>query len=363
MADKDQVAAYLNFGSVPMAHHLRAGGRTTSWYRGPFVALDAVFKDDKDRALTYQHADELIQFNKNTGLLDMSYAAAWELGRLMFINEPKLLQQFQLWKQENNFDEILEKERRENAHLTGFIARPKNEMLPAPIVHFLLQSFRFINFPFNYLVPDKRLLPDESLRFFKVDFTWLRSFLYGVISIGEKISFEKTEKIISNIWEELNRQISSIVKERDYYVNEEQGIYGLLMQSDAVSGWPALQVEAYNGATDTGKRKQIALLHKSYLADNVMLCLFYGRMEQIVIHFPMGASHFGFEFDKESGYYIKTSTGGKTEVIPSGAGVIDMAVLASKLPVTTSNDLAVELLHKQDMVIFDIVTLNVEGRS
>lgn len=357
MAANDPVAGYLNFGSVPLPHHLRAGGHTASWYRGPFIALDAVFEDDKDRALTHRHADELIQFNKDTGLLDMSYAAAWELGRLMFINEPKLLQQLQLWKQENNFDEILEKERKDHAHLVGFIPRPKNERLPAPVVHFLLQSFRFINFPFNYLVPDSRLLPPESLRFFKVDDTWLRSFLYGVISIGEKISYEKTGKIIRNIREELNTEISSIIKEQDYYINEEQGMYGILMHSDAVSGWPALQIEAYRSNADSRKGKQIALLHKSYLADNIILCLFYGRMEQIVIHLPMGASHFGLGLDKESDSYIKTSANGKMTVPLSDAGTIDIAGLASKLTVSTSGDLAIELLHKQDMVTFDIVTL------
>jgi len=78
-------------------------------------------------------------------------------------------------------------------------------------------------------------------------------------------------------------------------------------------------------------------------------------MEQIAIHLPMGASHFGFNFDKDTNSYIKTLTDSEIQVVKPNAGVIDIAGLASKLSVSTSGDLAVELLHKQDMVVFDIV--------
>lgn len=355
-AGSSSVASYLDFGSVPLPHHLRAGGHTVSWYRGPFVAFGATFEDDEGKVLTYQHADELIQFNKDTGLLDMTYAAAWELGRLLFINEPKLVQQLQLWKQEHNFDELLEQQRREYAHLAGFIAQPKHERLPDPIVHFLLQSFRFINFPFNYLVPDKRMLPEESLRFFKVDEVWLRSFLYGVISVGEKISFERTRTIVQHIRAELRQQIEGIIKEKDYYTNGENAIYGVLIRSDAVSGWPALQVEAYHGGKGPGKeRKQIALLHKSYLSEDVMLCLFYGKMEQVVLYLPMGAAHFGFDRDAITGSYSKILTDNKTQIEAFASKAIDAAGLAAQMSVHDSGSFAVELLHKQDMVTFEIV--------
>ena len=344
------VSTYLDMGSVPLSHHLRAGGHTVSWYRGPFVAFDAAFEDDRGKLLTHQHADELTQFNKDTGLLDMTYAAAWELGRLMFINEPKLVQQLQLWKQENNFDELLEQQRREYAHLTGFIAQPKNESLPAPIVNFLLQSFRFINFPFNYLVPDNRMLPKESLRFFRVDEIWLRSFLYGVISVGERISFQKTGNIIDSIRTELMQQIQSVIEEKDYYTNEEKAVYGILVNSDAVAGWPALQVEAYN--TQNGKKKQIALLHKGYLSENVALCLFYGKIDQVVFYLPMGASHFGFDLGK--GGYSKIATDGKTEITPFTGNIINATNLSTQMAVNNAGSFAVELLHKQDMVTFEI---------
>lgn len=352
--NNDSVKNYLDFGSVPLPHSLRAGGNTVSWYRGPFVAYDAQFDDDHGKIHTYQHADELIQFNKDTGLLDMTYAAAWELGRLMFINEPKLVQRLQLWKQENNFDDLLEQQRKEHAHLAGFLAQPKKEKLPESIVRFLLQSFRLINFPFNYLVPDHRLLPAESLRFFKVDQVWLRSFMYGVISVGERISLEKTNNIILDMRRELRKQIDSIIKEKDCYTNEENAIYGVLIHSDAVSGWPALQADAYHHEPG-GQKKQIALLHKSYLSDDVMLCLFYGKIEQIVLYLPMEAAHFGFDWNSESKSYSKTRADGKTPVKAFTANTINATALAAELSVTASGNFAVELLQRQEMVMVDVV--------
>jgi hypothetical protein len=38
--------------------------------------------------------------------------------------------------------------------------------------------------PFDYLVPDERMLPLESIRFFRVDNKWVGCLLDGAFSIG-----------------------------------------------------------------------------------------------------------------------------------------------------------------------------------
>ena len=38
--------------------------------------------------------------------------------------------------------------------------------------------------PFNYLVPDERMLPPESIRFFHVDQDWIDALIDGAFSIG-----------------------------------------------------------------------------------------------------------------------------------------------------------------------------------
>lgn len=74
------VRTALAGGHVPLPHRLRQGGRTISWYRGPLVPSPAV---PEIRNMIYASADEALQFDADTGLFDVSYAAAWQLGRLL----------------------------------------------------------------------------------------------------------------------------------------------------------------------------------------------------------------------------------------------------------------------------------------
>ena len=50
--------------------------------------------------------------------------------------------------------------------------------------------------PFNYLVPDERMLPPESIRFFYLDINWIDSLLDGAFSIGRNLT--KTENAFSH---------------------------------------------------------------------------------------------------------------------------------------------------------------------
>ena len=67
-------------GYAPLDHHIRNGESTVSWYRGPLVPLWY------RKLETYPYlpcADAALRYNYETGLLDASYAAAWQLGRLL----------------------------------------------------------------------------------------------------------------------------------------------------------------------------------------------------------------------------------------------------------------------------------------
>jgi hypothetical protein len=68
-------------GYTAFDHVMRHGERTVSWYRGPLVPLNY------DRPAKVQEpvscADELLRYDPHTGLFDATYAAAWQLGRLL----------------------------------------------------------------------------------------------------------------------------------------------------------------------------------------------------------------------------------------------------------------------------------------
>src|SRR5262245_37464933 len=54
-----------------------------------------------------------------------------------------------------------------------------------PYVRHVLGRLRLLHdVPFRYLVPDARLLPDESIRFFVLDRAWLDELLAGATAVG-----------------------------------------------------------------------------------------------------------------------------------------------------------------------------------
>lgn len=77
----DIVAGALARGYTACDHVLRHGERTVSWYRGPLVPLSHVRSEQTGRPPS--GADELLRYDPDTGLFDVTYAAAWQLGRLL----------------------------------------------------------------------------------------------------------------------------------------------------------------------------------------------------------------------------------------------------------------------------------------
>ena len=91
----EPVRIALQQGYVPLPHRLRNGGQTVSWYRGPLVpeSIDPEFCD-----LIYRCADEALQFDAEVGQFNVSYAAAWQLGRLLALQAPAFATALFSWK-------------------------------------------------------------------------------------------------------------------------------------------------------------------------------------------------------------------------------------------------------------------------
>ena len=55
-----------------------------------------------------------------------------------------------------------------------------------PYMELFLSHLRLlVGVPFDYLVADERLLPDESIRFFYVDRSWTDRLVDGAIAVGK----------------------------------------------------------------------------------------------------------------------------------------------------------------------------------
>ncbi|WP_225896548.1 hypothetical protein [Amazonocrinis nigriterrae] len=149
--------------------------------------------------------------------------------------------------------------------------------------------------PFNYLVPDERLLPTESIRFFWVDSFWVDCLQDGAFSVGRVTAAES----------EQDKKIRSLPASKT--LSQEQPlITGLILRSQVVSGWPNLLIDGYDAVVDSedfvapSEAQLLELLRMEKLAKDVLICLFKGEVKTVDIHLQPEAMHFGLDIKNEA---------------------------------------------------------------
>ena len=85
----------LKLGYVPMSHYFRESTSTISWYHSPFVPQNPQWDDNvKVRFM----ADELLEYDPENGMFNISYSAAWQLGRLLALADKDLSNRILNWR-------------------------------------------------------------------------------------------------------------------------------------------------------------------------------------------------------------------------------------------------------------------------
>jgi hypothetical protein len=92
-----ELAKPLELGYCPVDHVFREGSRSVSWYRSPLLPRPPW--DDQPAAALFQ--DQLTGFDPETGLLDISLGAAWQLGRLMAFRRQDFAGRLEKWRRAN----------------------------------------------------------------------------------------------------------------------------------------------------------------------------------------------------------------------------------------------------------------------
>ncbi len=268
----------LEKGYVPLRHYMRKGDKAVSWYHSPLLpwrnterlyglvpdksvsegdfppassehggwtfkgvdqywverTTDKQFKAFKALPCFGRHprvSDQLLRLDQNSGIFDTTYSAAWKLGRLMALEDRRFSVALTNWKRTCAQHAHLVKQIGNDLHLyadehpdlVSSLAPP-----PPEVSTWFDQRNVLKGVPFNYLVPDSRMLPDESIRFFEVDPLWTDCLLDGAFSLG---------------------RVTEVDHQQDYQHiiadNRYPNMSGLLIRSEAVSGWPGLLVDAY----------------------------------------------------------------------------------------------------------------------
>ena len=213
----------LQMGFAPINHDLRNSDTTISWYRGPLGPMLY------ERSMSYADiscGDAALRYDSDTGMFDASYAAAWQLGRLLALQDQAFAQalyrfrtDYQRWVRNTNtvalhtMDEKKKKKKKAEA-LTGALGTGTDirkmyaeeltaakymgangsaasdplpaspPAIPATVQNWLGQAMLLYGVPFNYLVPDAEMLPAESIRFFYLNPEWINCLLQGACSVG-----------------------------------------------------------------------------------------------------------------------------------------------------------------------------------
>src|SRR5215471_19346752 len=188
---------------------------------------------------------------------------------------------------------------------------PEAEM-PSYMESFLAHLRLLVGVPFAYLVPDARLLPDESIRFFYLDRSWTDRLVDGAMAVGKigtreqahhqahapavQQQLDQTERIVRLL--QRGGSFPSLKTTNDQNQSPGDTVTGFLLRSAAVAWWPHMDVRAYRedipdpfNAGDVTD-KQLLTLRLERLSASVMLALFQGIPKLVVLEEP----HHGVQF-------------------------------------------------------------------
>lgn len=176
--------------------------------------------------------------------------------------------------------------------------------IPEVLGNWLARLRLLYGVPFNYLVPDSRLLPLESARFFYIDRNFTDRLVDGALSVGKSTTREfahaqQTHPALRLRVDDEELVLRSQLRQAAkglFQAERAADLTGLLLRSRTVSGWPGLEVKAYRGTGGTtGKPVQLRLLRMDRLAPDVLLCIFHGVPTRVDVEEPREGIQFGVD--------------------------------------------------------------------
>ena len=345
-------------GFTALNHSTRLGEKAVSWYRGPLVPLylskqtNFIFRPAADAALRYSPLD---------GMMDVSYAAAYQLGRLLALQDRHFATALYSYRTgvQRQINHVLGRKRIESifggatgdlkteimsdylkklgSHAEARVAangwaapQPAisrgsqttnaNELnltsdfdltIPQSVCRWLARLLLLYRVPFTNLVADERMLPPDSIRFFYLDPNWLKCLLEGACSVGRSNSRDEL------VDEYLRGKFLDFAMEQSLEVRTRTPAAAagatdpVSVQESPVKlpEWPLTGfllrspvVEGWQGLEmrawkDSAASKPLDALRIDRLAPDIMLCIFNGKVDRIEVKQPPEGMHFGASVD------------------------------------------------------------------
>lgn len=191
--------------------------------------------------------------------------------------------------------------------------------MPPYLESFLAHLRLLVGVPFDYLVADSRLLPDESIRFFYLDRSWCDRLVDGAISVGKigtreqahhqahALTIQQQLDVSEQIVRVLQRGLKdfpSAKQTSDQNPQPADITTGFLLRSAAVSSWPHMDVRAFSGDVAAGTDPSqidpalaLPLLRLERLSPSVLMALFRSVPKLVWCEEPHHGVQFGVQED------------------------------------------------------------------
>lgn len=385
----EEVCKRTEAGYVPKYYKTLSGEHTFAWYRGPLTKRKIGLTAKSDPFRTSSGA---MIYDELNGVFDLSYSAAWELGRklaradksfstrLLKVRQNTIRIADKLLKQQQNgwmstafldpnfacpTEDCGRVEKQIVQHviglgdsalfqkihsvMTGQLPKepqrePERKMEPEgvaknfeqfnvrqrtqeqwwehamlqlssewePISKWLGDLLLFKNIPLPYLVPDWRMLPTDSIRFFRVDANWTHALMDGALSIGFQSTLDYQmlgvirKKLIEQAYwlsaQERPKLFGRPIVERSQYNYKERT--GFLMRSSLVDKLEGMTIKVAPGSNE-----EATILLTEKIQPTLLFCLIEGVPSSIEIAEPQESLRFGAENDKLLLDYRSLDTG------------------------------------------------------
>ncbi|OOQ59958.1 hypothetical protein BC343_27795 [Mucilaginibacter pedocola] len=186
----------------------------------------------------------------------------------------------------------------------------QNAAAPDPTITNWLSRLSLLgDVPFQNLVADERLLPQNALRFFYIDPSWICALLDGALSIGTNTTLEeKVNSILAHSVRDKAMIGANKLRANALGIAHAMNaadpapftlVAGMLLRSQLVSGFPGLKIIP----TYAAGQQQVPLRYET-IGDGLLLVIFPAIPVSIKIQQPPQGLRFGFS-DAGGSYKIK----------------------------------------------------------
>lgn len=313
--ENQRVETFHQKGYTFLPHRLRQGDKTISLYRGPF--LPYLRKQNNLVSLPAEHPDQLIRYDSQCGLFDVSYAAAWQLGRLLSLKNSDFAMSLTRWKMLKQQKVLVKRQKEKIEQELGRITVKSGEEKADP-EESILKELRlwlgrlklFDPLPLNYLVPKEDMLPGDSIRFITADSDWIDCLIDGACSLGRfgQSEMDADAGHLETLGRESDIQAMMDRNQDKEAVGRPGALTGFLLRSRVIIDWPGLEIDAYSAGNE-----KLSIYTMRKLSQDIMLCLFNGEIQKVAIHHPPEGLHFGISMNGMNKKLRDRTTGGQSE--------------------------------------------------